>query len=124
MDNGCERAANAVIGAAIEVHRMLGPGYMETVYEEAMTVEMELRGIPFRKQVVFAMEYKGHPVGEGRVDFVVDGCLIVELKTVDTLSAIHVAQALSYLKANRLHLALLINFNVPMLAGGVKRVIL
>src|SRR5438105_3108693 len=124
MDRKDERAkltTAGVIGAAIEVHRVLGPGYLESVYEEALAAEMELRGIPFQKQVAFALSYKGKPVGEGRLDFLVEGCLIVELKAVDMLAAIHTAQALSYLKATGLHLALLINFNVPVLQNGLKR---
>jgi GxxExxY protein len=120
----CEQAAEAVIGAAIEVHRALGPGYLESVYEEAMAVELELRGIKFQKQAPIALRYKGHPIGEGRLDLLVEGCLIVELKAVDALASIHTAQALSYLKATGLHLALLINFNVPVLSGGLKRVVL
>jgi GxxExxY protein len=124
MENQTERAATAVIGAAIEVHRALGPGYLESVYEEAMAVELEIQGIRFQRQELFGLDYKGHSVGEGRVDLLVEGCLIVELKAVDSLSAIHTAQAISYLKATGLHLGLLINFNVPLLAGGLKRVIL
>jgi GxxExxY protein len=120
----CEQAAEAVIGAAIEVHRALGPGYLESVYEEAMAVELELRGIKFQKQAPVALNYKGRPIGEGRLDLLVEGCLIVELKAVDALAAIHTAQALSYLKVTGLHLALLINFNVPVLSGGLKRVVL
>jgi GxxExxY protein len=119
-----ERAATRVIGAAIEVHRTLGPGYLEGVYEEALAVELRLRGIAFKRQMTFALSYKGSSVGEGRLDFLVDDCLIVEIKAVDTLSAVHVAQALSYLKATGCSLALLINFNVPLLQRGVKRVII
>src|SRR5438093_5302901 len=124
MGEAVERAAERVIGAAIEVHRALGPGYLESVYEEAMAIELKLRGVGFQTQVVFALSYKGHPVGEGRLDLLVDGCLIVELKAVDALAAIHTAQALSYLKATGHHLALIINFNVPMLTSGLRRVVL
>jgi len=124
MDTRIEDAANKVIGAAIEVHRHLGPGYLESVYEEAMAVELTLRGIPFTRQSVFGVDYKGHAVGMGRLDLLVDGCLPVELKAAEALVPIHTAQALSYLKATKHRLVLLINFNVPVLKDGIKRVIL
>jgi len=124
MDAQIEDAASKVIGAAIEVHRQLGPGYLESVYEEAMAVELTLRGIPFARQVVFALDYKGHKVGEGRMDYLVDGCLVVELKAVETFAPIHTAQAISYLKATKHRLALLINFSVPVLKDGIKRIAL
>jgi GxxExxY protein len=123
MGEVVERAAERVIGAAIEVHRSLGPGYLESVYEEALAVEMELQGISFQKQVVFALDYKGHSVGEGRLDFLVEGCLIVEIKAVDALAAVHTVQVVSYLKATGRNLGLLINFSVPTLTAGLKRVI-
>jgi GxxExxY protein len=124
MDARIEEAANKVIGAAIEVHRHLGPGYLESVYEEALTVELALRGIPFARQGVFGLEYKGHVIGEGRLDFLVDDCLNVELKAVEGLAPIHTAQCISYLKANQRRLALLVNFNVSVLKDGIKRVVL
>ena len=124
MDARIEEASNKVIGAAIEVHQHLGPVYLESVYEEALAVEMTLRGIPFARQVVFALDYKGHKVGEGRMDFLVDGGLVDELKAVEALDPIHIAQAISYLKATKHRLALLINFNVPVLKDGIKRVAL
>ncbi len=123
-EDAAERTATAVIGAAIEVHQTLGPGYLESIYEQALAVEFDLRGMVFQNQLVFPLEYKGHQVGEGRLDFLVDDCLVVELKAVDSLAAIHVTQVVSYLKATRHRLGLLINFNVPLLAGGIKRVIL
>ncbi|MFH0882360.1 MAG: GxxExxY protein [bacterium] len=116
--------AHAVIGAAIEVHRVLGPGYLESVYEEALAVELELRGIRFERQKGMSVDYKGHAVGEGRLDLLVDGCLLVELKTVESFAPIHSAQVMSYLKAMQLPLGLLINFNVPLLKNGIKRIIL
>jgi GxxExxY protein len=114
----------AVIGAAIEVHRILGPGYVESVYEEALAVELSLRKIPFERQKPIRVEYKGHLVSEGRLDLLVDNKLVVELKTVEALAPIHVAPVISYLKAMRLPLGLLINFNVPLLKRGLKRVVL
>lgn len=118
-----DQLTHAVIGAAIEVHRHLGPGYLEAVYEEALAVELELLGIPFRRQVVIHVDYKGHKVGEGKIDLIVNESLVVELKAVETLLSLHSAQVISYLKATGHHLGLLINFNVPMLKDGIKRVI-
>lgn len=119
-----DRLANAVIGAAIEVHRLLGPGYLEAVYEEALCIELGLCSISFTRQYPVAVSYKGRMVGEGRLDVLVDEKLIVELKAVDALTNIHHAQVISYLRATRLELALLINFNVPILKAGIRRVIL
>jgi GxxExxY protein len=113
-----------VIGAAIEVHRVLGPGFLEVVYERAMAVELSLRGIPFRRQSPAHVEYKEEPVGEGLIDLLVADRLIVELKAVDALHPVHAAQVISYLKARRLSLGLLINFNVELLRDGVRRIVL
>ena len=116
--------AHEVIGAAIEVHRLIGPGYLESVYEEAFSVELNLRKIDFTRQVIIGVNYKDHIVGEGRLDFLVGGKLVVELKAVDMLAPIHTAQVLSYLKATGLRLVLLINFNASILRNGLKRIIL
>ncbi|HOW71141.1 MAG TPA: GxxExxY protein [Phycisphaerae bacterium] len=118
-----DRLAYEVIGAAIEVHRELGPGYLESVFENALCVELEIRGIPFQRQFAFAVNYKGHPVGEGRLDLLVNDLLVVELKAVDDLLPVHTAQVISYLKATKKHLGLLVNFNVPVLKEGVHRII-
>ncbi len=119
-----DRTANAVIGAAIEVHRHLGPGFLESVYEEALSVEFGLRSIRFEKQKSVEVQYKGHSVGHSRVDLWVDDRLIVELKAVDTILPIHHAQLISYLKAMALPLGLIINFNVKLLKNGVQRIVL
>lgn len=116
--------ARKVIGAALEVHRALGPGYTENVYEEALCIEIENQSIPFERQVKIAVEYKGRKVGEGRLDLLVARILPVELKAVESLAAIHQAQLISYLKITHLQLGLLINFNVPFLKNGIQRVIL
>jgi GxxExxY protein len=116
--------ARKVIGAAIEVHRALGPGYTENVYEEALCIEIVDLKIPFQRQLEVAVEYKGRRVGKGRLDLLVADILPVELKAVESLAAIHQAQLISYLKMTHLQLGLLINFNVPMLKYGIKRVIL
>lgn len=116
--------AREVIGAALEVHRNLGPGFLETVYEEALAIELAVRGIPFERQARIAIRYKGKEVGTSQLDLLVDRSLIVELKAVDSLAPIHWAQVRSYLKATGHSLALLINFNVPLLRNGVRRVVL
>jgi GxxExxY protein len=118
-----DRLASAVIGAAIDVHRNLGPGYIEEVYFRALCVELKLRGIPFERQVPVSVSYKGEPVGEGRMDLLVGGILIVELKAVEAVGRIHLVQLLSYLKASGHKLGLLINFNVALLKDGVHRVV-
>ncbi|MGL6077101.1 MAG: GxxExxY protein [Fimbriiglobus sp.] len=118
-----DELARRLIGAAIEVHRVLGPGYLEKVYEEALAVEMTLQGIPFQRQPCVSVPYKGHTVGEGKLDFLVGGCLVVELKAVDSLAEIHRAQLISYLKVTGHCLGVLINFQVPVLKDGIKRVI-
>ena len=119
-----EKLAYAVIGAAIEVHRVLGPGFLEAVYEEALAWEFRLRGIPFKRQAVFVINYKGEEVGEGRLDFLVGDILIGELKALESVPPIQQARVISYLKATKLPLALLINFNVQVLKDGIKRIIL
>ena len=118
------RLSHDVIGAALEVHRVLGPGYLESVYEEALCTELELRAIPFIRQAPLPVLYKGRVVGEGRMDLLVGDCLVVELKAVEVLAPIHSVQLLSYLRATSHKLGLLINFNVSMLKHGVKRVVL
>lgn len=115
--------AYRVIGAAIEVHRHLGPGFSEAVYEEALAIEFQLRGIPFSRQCVLAVRYKDREVGEGRADFVVGQTLVVEIKAVQALSDVHTAQVISYLKAGDFHLGLLLNFREASMQRGVKRVV-
>jgi len=122
-DERADELAHAVIGASIEVHRRLGPGHLESVYENALAIEMELRKIPFERQRPFDLLYRDQPVGEGRMDFLAGGLLVIELKAVDTLAPIHKVQVLSYLKATGLQLGLLINFNVPVLREGIQRIV-
>jgi GxxExxY protein len=123
-DAELDRLAHCVIGAALEVHRTLGPGFLEAIYEEALCVELSLRRIPFARQVPIGVDYKGHVVGQARLDLVVDGQLVVELKATECIAPIHVAQVLSYLKAAKLRLGLLITFKVAVLRAGVRRVVL
>ena len=114
-----------VIGAAISVHRELGPGLLESVYQACMSRELGLRQIPFRSQVELPVEYKGCRLDCGyRIDLVVDDRVIVELKSVESLSAIHESQLLTYLRLSRIRVGLLINFNVPVLRKGIVRRVL
>ncbi|HJX17116.1 MAG TPA: GxxExxY protein [Acidiferrobacterales bacterium] len=118
-----DNLTNSVIGAAIEVHKHLGPGYLESVYEEALGIELTERGIPYRRQHPVSVSYKEKTVGEGKLDVLVADKLIVELKAVEALLPVHKAQVISYLKATRFHLGLLINFNVSVLRDGIQRII-
>ena len=119
-----DELAHSVIGAAIEVHRILGPGYLESVYENALATEFDLRDIPFERQKPVVVKYKTKIAGDSRLDFLVAGELIVELKAVEALHPIHTAQVISYLKTTNLVLGLIINFNVPKLRDGIKRIVL
>ncbi len=118
-----DQLSRMVIGAAIEVHRALGPGLLESAYEECLCHELSARGVRFKRQCNLPVEYKGVRLECGyRMDLVVDDCLLLELKAVDSISMIHEAQLLTYLKLARLKLGLLINFNVPVLHKGIRRV--
>lgn len=118
-----DELARRTLAAAVEVHKHLGPGYLESVYEEALAVELALMSIPFERQMPISVQYKDHFVGQSRLDFLINDMLVVELKAVDALLPIHKAQVLSYLKATQCRLGLLINFNVPVLMRGVQRII-
>ena len=123
LDEELEKLAHAVIGAAIEVHRYLGPCLPEVVYRNALSHELTLRQIEHLVEAVVPVRYKGIVVGEGRVDILAGKRLVIELKTVESLAAIHTAQVLAYLAALDLELGLLINFNTVILADGIRRVI-
>jgi len=112
-----------VIGAAIEVHKILGPGLLESAYEECLWRELELRKIPYERQKELPIEYKGLRLDCGyRLDILVANRLILELKACESLEPIHKAQLLTYLKLTGIKLGLLINFNVPVLKQGIKRI--
>jgi GxxExxY protein len=123
-DPELDRLAHIVIDAALEVHRQLGPGFTEAVYEQALALELQLRRIPFERQAPIAVTYKNIAIGHGRLDLLVAERLVVELKATRELVPLHVAQMLSYLKTTNHRLGLLINFNVGSLRHGVRRVIL
>lgn len=111
-----------IIGAAIEVHKELGPGLLESIYEECLCRELELRKIPFQNQKIIQIKYKGKQINNDyRLDIVVDYKVILELKACEAILPIHEAQLLTYLKLTGIQIGLLINFNVPVLKDGIKR---
>jgi GxxExxY protein len=114
-----------VIGAAIEVHRALGPGLLESAYDQCLCRELTLRQIPFARQVPLPVEYNGvKVVCSYRLDFLVASSVVIEIKAVSALEPIHAAQLLTYMKLGSWSLGLLINFNVPVLRTGIRRMIL
>ncbi len=114
-----------IIGAAIEVHRALGPGLLESAYQTCLAHEFSLRGIAFEREKPLPVEYKGTRLDCGyRIDFLVDDRVVVELKSVDAIRKIHEAQLLTDLKLIECKVGLLINFNVPVLKDGIKRRVL
>ena len=119
-----EELATEVVHAAVEVHRTLGPGLMEGAYEIALCHELSLRALPFQRQLSLPVNYKGVKLDAGyRIDVLVDDAVIVELKAVECLTNLHTAQLLTYLKLYARRLGLLLNFNVPVMKQGIKRVV-
>ncbi len=115
---------SAIIGSAIEVHRVLGPGLLESAYQRCLAREMWLRGLYVEEQLRVELEYKGQKVIDAyRIDFRVERQVLVELKAVDEWASVHHAQMLTYLRVSGLEAGLLINFNVPVLKDGIKRVV-
>ena len=118
-----EDLAKRFIGVAIEVHRNLGPGYLESIYQRAIAYELIHRKIEFEQEKEILVPYKNTKIPGQRLDLRIGGRLIVELKCVDSFLPIHRAQLLSYLRATRLRLGLLVNFKTPMLKDGIERVV-
>jgi len=116
--------SDAVIGCAIDVHKQLGPGLIELLYERALCYEFQLRGIDFSRQQSIPVKYKGHGIGTMRVDFIVEDSLILEIKASSKMLELHEAQLLSYMKLTGLNLGLIINFHFPLLKHGIKRMVL
>jgi GxxExxY protein len=110
-----------VIGAAIEVHRHLGQGLPESVYERAMCIEFDLRGMRYENQVPVAAVYKGHILGEYRIDFIVEDALVVEIKSVVNVTPMFEGQVLTYLRVTKKRLGLLLNFHERRLTDGIRR---
>jgi GxxExxY protein len=118
-------ASNKVIGLAIEVHRHLGPGLLESAYEDCLALEMRQAGIAFQRQAPLPVIYKGMQLDcTYRSDFVIERYLIVEMKAVERLLPVHEAQLLTYLKLSGMNVGLLLNFNVPLLRDGIRRMVL
>jgi GxxExxY protein len=117
-----EKLTEAIIGAAIEVHRELGPGLMESAYEECLCYELSVRGIAFQRQVSLPVRYKKVKLDCGyRIDIVVEDTVVFELKAIEQLLPLHEAQLITYLKVSQKPVGLLINFNVPVLKDGIIR---
>lgn len=113
-----------IISAAIEVHTKLGPGLLESLYEEALAYEFDLRNIKYERQKNINLIYKGKSIGDHRIDFLVENETILELKAVNQITDIFMAQVLTYLKAMNKRVGLLINFNVERLKYGIERIVL
>jgi GxxExxY protein len=125
MHDGLHAAlTERIIGAAITVHRQLGPGLLESVYESALCVELEELSLRFERQVLAPLYYRGCLISEHRPDLVVDRTVIVEVKSVKRLEPIHAAQVLTYMRVMELHVGLLLNFNTIVLRDGIRRLIL
>jgi GxxExxY protein len=121
-DPGLNQVTNAIIGACIAVHRELGPAYSEEIYEEALSMEFDARGIQYSRQHPIEVVYRDKVIGTGRVDFVVEGQVVVEIKAIEQLAPVHTAQVISYLRTTRCKLGMLINFRTKMLKDGIRRV--
>ena len=118
------KTTESIIGAAIEVHRHLGPGLLESAYEECLCEELLLRKIPFKRQVALPVVYKNKKLDIGyRIDLLVNDKVVVELKTVEAILPIHEAQALTYLRLSGNQVGLILNFNVVVLKNGIKRLV-
>ena len=122
-DSELDRLATAVIGAAISVHRELGPGFLEKIYESALSHELTRLGIRYERQKQVEVRFKDVVVGEAIFDLLVEGRLVVELKASDSFHPVHVAQTISYLKTIKEPLGLLLNFQVARMKDGIKRVV-
>lgn len=113
-----------IIGCAIEVHRVLGPGLLEATYEVAMCIELGLAGLRFQRQLIVPVKYKNQSAGDYRLDLVVENAVIVEIKSVERFEPLFEAQLLTYLKITGFRRGLLLNFNSRLLKDGIKRMVL
>jgi GxxExxY protein len=118
-----EELIRKVIGAAIDVHRQLGPGFIESIYEQALCYELDLREIKYERQKEIVIPYKQIKLIGQRLDMLVEGQILLELKAIEQIAPIHEAQLLSYLKSTGLRAGLIINFNVKQLKYGIKRIV-
>ena len=125
IEHATHRLSDVTIGAAIEVHRHLGPGLLESSYQACLEHELKLRGVVYDGQVSLPLRYKGVCLSKGyTLDFLIEKALVVEIKSVDKLLPIHSARLLTYLRLQNVSCGLLINFNVPLLPQGIKRMLL
>ncbi|HLG59944.1 MAG TPA: GxxExxY protein [Vicinamibacterales bacterium] len=113
-----------IVGCAIEVHRHLGAGLLESAYEAALCIELLEKGLPFERQRQVPLYYKGRLISEYRPDLVVDSAVVVEVKTVQRLEPVHIAQVLTYLRITGTRVGLVLNFNSVVLRQGIRRVVL
>jgi GxxExxY protein len=119
-----ENIIRRTIGCAIEVHRNLGPGYLESIYSQAMEIELQADGLAFERERSILVPYKSHRIAGQRVDFVIEGRLIVEIKSVARLDPVFEAKLISYLRTTGLRAGLLMNFNSMLLKDGLKRIVM
>ena len=119
-----EKLVHDTIGCCIAVHDEIGPGMREVVYSRATAIELRARGIPFEREKPYAVTYRGELVCEQRLDFVVGGEIVLEIKAIEQLANVHHSQLLHYLRLSKLRVGLLMNFNVPVLKNGIVRKIL
>ena len=119
-----EELVRVVIGSCITVHETLGPGLLESSYAKALASELRARLVPFELELTVPVLYRGHTLGRHRIDLFVDGKVVVEVKAVERLAPVHVAQVLTYLRLTRARIGLLVNFNADQIRHGIRRVIL
>ena len=119
-----ELVSNQVIGATLEVHRALGPGFLEKIYHEALCLELHARGVRFERERAVAVTYRGVAIPGQRIDLIVEECVLVELKATSRLDMVHDAKVISYLRTTGLRLGLLLNFNGRTMKEGVRRIVL
>ena len=124
LDDETEKYVFEAMACGFAVHKAIGPGYGESIYKNAFCVELAARAIPFESERPFVIKYRDRPVGTHRLDLIVQGRVIVELKAVKMLKRVHEAQVLAYLKASRLPVALLMNFGGATLKEGLRRIVL
>ena len=124
MLDGNTELSEKIIGCAIEAHRELGPGLPEVVYETALCIELQLQGLPFKRQVSVPVYYKGQLISEHRPDLIVADEIIIEVKSIERIAEVHVAQVMTYLRITSLHVGLIVNFNSATIRGGIRRVVL
>ncbi len=119
-----ERAISVVIDSAMVVHRELGTGFLESAYRNALCLELKIRGVSYDVEKPIVVKYRGEPIAVQRIDLIVESAVIVELKAVDALTAVHHAQLMSYMRASAIRAGLLMNFGGLMLKQGLKRIVI